>query len=136
MNTRQKNILESWHQVLWNFTKREWFSLFLWSGLGVLAVESVDPLLRDHSFQRYLLSKYKTIIDEGDSLAASRHNQQSHHEDKVAVNTLIQKIDDARRSGGRVLVFLCTNRFASLDPAIVSRAGHTEEFLRSNDQER
>jgi AAA+ superfamily predicted ATPase len=76
------------------------------------------------------------IIDEGDSLAASRNNQQSHHEDKVAVNTLIQKIDDARRSGGRVLVFLCTNRFASLDPAIVRRAGHTEKFLRPNDQER
>jgi AAA+ superfamily predicted ATPase len=76
------------------------------------------------------------IIDEGDSLAASRNNQQSHHEDNVAVNTLIQKIDDARRSGGRVLVFLCTNRFASLDPAIVRRAGHTEEFLRPNDQER
>jgi AAA+ superfamily predicted ATPase len=76
------------------------------------------------------------IIDEGDSLAASRNNQQSHHEDKVAVNTLIQKIDDARRSGGRVLVFLCTNRFASLDPAIVRRAGHTEEFLRPNDHER
>ena len=76
------------------------------------------------------------IIDEGDSLAASRNNQQSHHEDKVAVNTLIQKIDDARRSGGRVLVFLCTNRFASLDPAIVRRAGHTEEFRRPNDHER
>ena len=76
------------------------------------------------------------IIDEGDSLAASRNNQQSHHEDKVAVNTLIQKIDDARRAGGRVLVFLCTNRFASLDPAIVRRAGHTEEFRRPNDQER
>jgi AAA+ superfamily predicted ATPase len=76
------------------------------------------------------------IIDEGDSLAASRNNQQSHHEDKVAVNTLIQKIDDARRSGGRVLVFLCTNRFDSLDPAIVRRAGHTEEFRRPTDKER
>jgi len=76
------------------------------------------------------------IIDEGDSLAASRNNQQSHHEDKVAVNTLIQKVDDARRSGGRVLVFLCTNRFDSLDPAIVRRAGHTEEFLRPDEQER
>jgi hypothetical protein len=62
MNTRQKNILESWHQVLWNFTKREWFSLFLWSGLGVLAAESVDLLLRDHSFQRYLLSTYKPNV--------------------------------------------------------------------------
>jgi SpoVK/Ycf46/Vps4 family AAA+-type ATPase len=51
------------------------------------------------------------IIDEADSLAGSRTMNQSHHEDKVAVNTLIQKIDDVRRYAGRVLVFLCTNHF-------------------------
>ena len=66
MNTRQKNILESWHQVLWSFTKREWFSLLLWSGLGVLAAESVDLLLRDHAFQRYLLSNYKPNVSFDD----------------------------------------------------------------------
>jgi AAA+ superfamily predicted ATPase len=76
------------------------------------------------------------IVDEADSLAASRSNNQSHHEDKVAVNTLIQKIDDVRRLGGRVLVFLCTNRYASLDPAIVRRAGHVEEFKRPDEHER
>jgi AAA+ superfamily predicted ATPase len=76
------------------------------------------------------------IIDEGDSLAASRNNQQSHHEDKVGVNTLIQKIDDARRAQGRVLVFLCTNRYSSLDSAILRRAGHIDEFCRPNDRER
>ena len=32
------------------------------------------------------------IIDEADSLAEDRNTEQSHHEDKVAVNTLIQKI--------------------------------------------
>jgi AAA+ superfamily predicted ATPase len=76
------------------------------------------------------------IIDEADSLAASRNNNQSHHEDKVGVNTLIQKIDDVRRLHGRVLVFLCTNRFRSLDPAILRRAGHIEEFCRPTDKER
>jgi AAA+ superfamily predicted ATPase len=76
------------------------------------------------------------IIDEADSLAASRNNSQSHHEDKVGVNTLIQKIDDVRRLQGRVLVFLCTNRFRSLDPAILRRAGHIEEFRRPNEKER
>jgi AAA+ superfamily predicted ATPase len=76
------------------------------------------------------------IIDEADSLAATRDTSQSHHEDKVAVNTLIQKLDDVRRHNGRVLVFLCTNRFASLDPAIVRRAGYTEEFKRPDDLER
>jgi AAA+ superfamily predicted ATPase len=76
------------------------------------------------------------IIDEADSLAGSRSMNQSHHEDKVAVNTLIQKIDDSRRFAGRVLVFLCTNRFGALDPAIVRRAAYQEEFRRPSDSER
>ncbi len=76
------------------------------------------------------------IIDEADSLAANRNGDQSHHEDKVAVNTLIQRIDDIRRCNGRVLVFLCTNRFAALDPAIVRRAGRIERFDRPNDAQR
>jgi AAA+ superfamily predicted ATPase len=76
------------------------------------------------------------IIDEADSLAASRSGNQSHHEDKVAVNTLIQKIDDVRRFGGRVLVILCTNRYEALDPAILRRAAYVEEFRRPDDGER
>jgi len=76
------------------------------------------------------------IIDEADSLAASRSTHQSHHEDKVAVNTLIQKIDDVRRFSGRVLVILCTNRYEALDPAILRRAAYHEEFRRPDDAER
>lgn len=76
------------------------------------------------------------IIDEADSLAASRSGNQSHHEDKVAVNTLIQKIDDVRRFGGRVLIILCTNRYEAIDPAILRRAAYIEEFLRPDDKER
>ena len=76
------------------------------------------------------------IIDEADSLAASRSGNQSHHEDKVAVNTLIQKIDDVRRFNGRVLVILCTNRYKALDPAILRRAAYVEEFHRPDDRER
>ncbi|HEY3783544.1 MAG TPA: ATP-binding protein [Fimbriimonadaceae bacterium] len=76
------------------------------------------------------------IIDEADSLAANRTGVQSHHEDKVAVNTLIQKIDDVRRFAGRVLVILCTNHFAALDPAILRRAAFVEEFRRPDDNER
>lgn len=76
------------------------------------------------------------IVDEADSLAANRNSTQSHHEDKVAVNTLIQKIDDVRRFSGRVLVFLCTNRLESLDPAILRRAAYVEEFVRPDDKER
>jgi AAA+ superfamily predicted ATPase len=76
------------------------------------------------------------IIDEADSLAATRETVQSHHEDKVAVNTIIQKVDDLRRHSGRILVFLCTNRAAALDPAIVRRAARIEQFDRPTDQER
>lgn len=76
------------------------------------------------------------VIDEGDSLAASRSQEHSHHEDKVAVNTLIQCIDDLRRSGGRVVVFLCTNRLSVLDAALLRRAAIVEEFSRPSDAER
>jgi SpoVK/Ycf46/Vps4 family AAA+-type ATPase len=70
------------------------------------------------------------IIDEADSLAANRTGTQSHHEDKVAVNTLIQKVDDSRRLNGRLLVILCTNRYQDIDPAIIRRAAYIEAFLR------
>jgi len=76
------------------------------------------------------------IIDEGDSLAANRAQSQSHHEDKVAVNTLIQNIDELRALRGRVLVILCTNRLSALDPAIVRRAAITEHFPRPSQEER
>jgi len=76
------------------------------------------------------------IIDEGDSLAASRAQDHSHHEDKVAVNTLIQGIDDLRQYGGRIVVILCTNRLSILDPALRRRAAMIEEFKRPSDAER
>ncbi|MBI3001926.1 MAG: AAA family ATPase [Deltaproteobacteria bacterium] len=76
------------------------------------------------------------IIDEADSLSAARDVGQSHHEDKVAVNTIIQKVDDVRRLGGRVLVILCTNRGHALDAAVVRRAARVERFERPGASER
>ena len=76
------------------------------------------------------------IIDEADSLSAARDGAQSHHEDKVAVNTIIQKVDDLRRLGGRVLVMLCTNRGHALDAAVLRRAARIESFNRPNAEER
>ncbi|HEX8394965.1 MAG TPA: ATP-binding protein [Longimicrobium sp.] len=76
------------------------------------------------------------IIDEADSLTSTRDESHRHHEDKVAVNTIIQRVDDLRRHRGRVLVFLCTNRSAALDPAVVRRAARTEVFSRPNAEER
>jgi AAA+ superfamily predicted ATPase len=76
------------------------------------------------------------IIDEGDSLAAKRTQEHSHHEDKVAVNTLIQSIDNLRQHGGRVVTILCTNRLSVLDVALRRRAAVVEEFLRPKAEER
>lgn len=76
------------------------------------------------------------IIDEGDSLAASRSQEQSHHEDKVAVNTLIQAIDELRASRGRIFTILCTNRMSVLDPAIQRRAAVIEHFRRPDEAQR
>lgn len=76
------------------------------------------------------------IIDEGDSLGASRVQEHSHHEDKVAVNTLIQGVDRLRDYGGRIVVFLCTNRLSVLDPALRRRAAIIEEFRRPDAEQR
>src|SRR5436853_556613 len=70
------------------------------------------------------------------ALAAHRSGNQSHHEDKVAVNTLIQRIDDIRRFDGRILVILCTNRYEAIDPAILRRAAYVEDFPRPDDGNR
>lgn len=93
------------------------------------------------AFKRVTVSAGKTrrailIIDEGDSLAATRTQQHSHHEDKVAVNTLIQCVDDLRQYGGRIVVILCTNRLSVIDPALQRRAAIMEEFRRPSDEER
>lgn len=76
------------------------------------------------------------IIDEGDSLGASRSQDHSHHEDKVGVNTLIQSIDGMRKHGGRIFAILCTNRLTALDAAVIRRASIVEEFARPSDEER
>lgn len=76
------------------------------------------------------------LIDEGDSIAASRSQSQSHHEDKVAVNTLIQGVDEMGKYKGRVVVFLCTNRLSVVDAALQRRAAIVEEFRRPDADER
>ncbi|MBU9828432.1 AAA family ATPase [Rahnella sp. FC061912-K] len=98
-------------------------------------------MLINQAFSEVVKSAGKTrrgilIIDEGDSLAASRNQEHSHHEDKVAVNTLIQCIDDLRQYKGRIVVFLCTNRLSVLDAALLRRAAVVEEFTRPDEQAR
>lgn len=100
--------------------------------MGTLLVDAFDRVVKSAGKRRRAV----LIIDEGDSLAADRGQNESHHEDKVAVNTLIQCIDGLRSLHGRVVVFLCTNRVAALDPALRRRAAIVEEFTRPSDDER
>ena len=100
--------------------------------MGTLLVDAFDHVVKTAGKHRRAI----LIIDEGDSLAADRAQNQSHHEDKVAVNTLIQRVDSLRPLHGRVVVFLCTNRVAALDPALRRRAAIVEEFTRPADEQR
>jgi SpoVK/Ycf46/Vps4 family AAA+-type ATPase len=97
--------------------------------------------LLNEAFAEVVKSAGKTrrailIIDEGDSLGSKRSQEHSHHEDKVAVNTLIQHIDELRQYNGRILVFLCTNRLEVLDAALMRRAAFIELFRRPTADER
>ncbi|MDN4984574.1 ATP-binding protein [Bradyrhizobium sp. WYCCWR 13022] len=100
--------------------------------MGTLIAEAFKKVIQSAGKHRRAV----LIIDEGDSLAASRAQEHSHHEDKVAVNTLIQGVDDLRQYGGRIVVILCTNRLSVLDPALCRRAAIIEEFRRPTDDER
>ena len=100
--------------------------------MGTLMIEAFQKVTQSAGKNRRAI----LIIDEGDSLAAVRSQVHIHHEDKVAVNTLIQSIDELRKLGGRVVTILCTNRFGALDPALVRRAAIIEEFRRPTDEER
>ena len=100
--------------------------------MGTLIVEAFRKVIQSAGKHRRAV----LVIDEGDSLSASRTQDHSHHEDKVAVNTLIQSVDDLRQYGGRIVVFLCTNRVSALDAALRRRAAIVEEFRRPSDEER
>ncbi len=100
--------------------------------MGTLITEAFQEVIQSAGKSRRAV----LIIDEGDSLAAKRSQEHSHHEDKVAVNTLIQHVDALRQYNGRVLVFLCTNRVGVLDAALLRRAALVEPFARPSDAER
>lgn len=100
--------------------------------MGSLIAEAFRKVIQSAGKNRRAI----LIIDEGDSLGASRSQDHSHHEDKVAVNTLIQGVDDLRQHGGRIVVILCTNRLSVLDAALRRRAAITESFNRPTEDER
>lgn len=76
------------------------------------------------------------FIDEADAIATTRSTMQMHQEEKAAVNTLIQKIDEIRELKGRAVIFMSTNRLHFLDEAIIRRAAVVLEFDRPTNEER
>ncbi len=76
------------------------------------------------------------LIDEADALAQSREAAQMHHEDRAGVNALIRGVDRIATSQLPVAVIMCTNRLASLDPAVKRRAADILVFERPNDEQR
>lgn len=75
------------------------------------------------------------LIDEADAIATTRSTNQMHQEEKAAVNTLIQKIDEIRELNGRAIVFMSTNRLHFIDEAILRRAAIVLEFKRPTKKE-
>jgi hypothetical protein len=59
MNPSQKKVRDSWHQILRQFARREWFSFFTSSAAGVFTAEAVHLVLQDHSFQSFLIARFK-----------------------------------------------------------------------------
>jgi AAA+ superfamily predicted ATPase len=100
--------------------------------MGTLISEAFDEALRIAGKSRFVT----LLVDEGDALAFNRGAERAHHEDRVGVNTIIQKIDEARALRGRLLIILSTNRFTALDPAVVRRASLVESFGRPTVDER
>ena len=76
------------------------------------------------------------VVDEADALLQSREATQMHHEDRAGVDAFLASIDDFAGSGLPLLIVLCTNRLASLDPAIKRRAAAIFEFSRPDDGQR
>ena len=62
------------------------------------------------------------VVDEADALVQSREASQMHHEDRAGVDAFLAGVDDLAGAGIPLLVVLCTNRLAALDPAVLRRA--------------
>ncbi len=100
--------------------------------MGNLVNDAFDELKKQAGKRRLAF----LLIDEADAIATTRSTMQMHQEEKAAVNTLIQKIDDIRELKGRAVVFMLTNRLHFIDEAILRRAAVILEFKRPNEQER
>ena len=76
------------------------------------------------------------LVDEADALTQSREDAQMHHEDRAGVNAFIRGVDRLAEARLPVVVILCTNRLAAIDPAVQRRAADIFEFHRPGDAQR
>ena len=76
------------------------------------------------------------VVDEADALVQSREAEQMHHEDRAGVDAFLAGIDDFAGTSIPLLVVMCTNRLAALDPAVRRRAAAIFEFGRPNAEQR
>lgn len=76
------------------------------------------------------------VVDEADALVQSREATQMHHEDRAGVDAFLAGIDDFAGTGIPLLVVMCTNRLAAIDPAVRRRAAAIFEFGRPNAEQR
>lgn len=76
------------------------------------------------------------VVDEADALVQSREATQMHHEDRAGVDAFLAGIDEFAGTGIPLLVVMCTNRLAALDPAVRRRAAAVFEFGRPNEDQR
>ncbi len=100
--------------------------------MGNLVNDAFEELIKQAGKRRLAF----LLIDEADAIATTRSTLQMHQEEKAAVNTLIQKIDEVRELKGRAVIFMSTNRLHFIDEAILRRAAVILEFERPNEQER
>jgi len=100
--------------------------------MGNLVNDAFDELKKQAGKRRLAF----LFIDEADAIATTRSTMQMHQEEKAAVNTLIQKIDEIRDLNGRAVVFMSTNRLHFIDEAVLRRASIILEFERPDDEER
>ncbi len=100
--------------------------------MGNLVNNAFDRLKQEAGKKRIAF----LFIDEADAIATTRSTHQMHQEEKAAVNTLIQKIDEIRSLNGRAIIFMSTNRLHFIDEAIIRRAAIIMEFERPDEIER
>lgn len=58
MNNEQKKVLRAWRELLWAFSKREWFSVLIWSALGALGAGLTRLFLFDRLFGTFATATY------------------------------------------------------------------------------